>query len=1179
MNLCKVGFIVKSSRKNVTLFVSGNCEQLGKWDTDKALPLEFNLTNKNWVSACEIYVNRREAFEYKLFAKTENEGCEQIVWDSVDPNRKYVVQYYNVAICFSMDKPQEEVNIIQEFISSTFNPQDPLPRTQSDRGYPPKRENSTNQPAPSIKTKYSFHEIDNKSVQGPAAQQKPSEEMVRPDSPRNPNGSINPPSEDANNSSETLKEKMPLNSFLQEEKEDTVLSEPSKPKSTTFFEERLPIGSVHSLQNFFKESCFVFVTAMLPIKVRKRGVSSCSSENTQSPEAKSKDNFRDPDSSPIYKSQLDSTDYEITDYFISTSQIYYYIQKYMHLKGSFIWAGCLVFEETPEEKARLKSFLLETRNFLPIYISKSEFEIAHMKVYKEYFKRIFTTSHIKLIEEITKMGFYDIEKEWSVFEAVNKKMAYGIADYIQETNSVKTRPTFVLINELMGILIPQYFIQRNTRPLRISTSYYFHTVFPPLNQLKKTPKFKRLFMSLLSCDMVLFNSNQQANNFLKSSKDLFLLDIEYDRGASIVLNYKGRKIFISILALGIERTLVASTQNVEKKCELIYEMKAFLRNRVFIFSNEHADYEVCQLKLSIYEYLIKTYPDIRDKVFFLFCITCPLTAEQEKKILQRAKEINELCNQEISLCNSSKEVEVDMEPTQWKSGGLDQPSAGSSPSSLSALPPERERPREEPCPEKGPLFPLKVLIKKNLEKYRRVAYLELTDICFEVAFEERVNLYTLEYKVLRRERGKMIVDDQSNSVDALNYNIKKENPMNIAKFCKEFYELITFLTNIDRTHGSFIQRRSRLSSDNKMPLIDPETSPLYSLDVWFENLISDLKQAKLNNQRMNNHYQFSRKCSKNYEILANHKAVEPILLKKIYQDLVEHSGQLIVDMDGLFFSNERMRSLLHYKTQKSEYMQLFHSIKAVLSPHLEKFVAFLADLQKKSPEVLVLLYSMREKKLFNLLFEGVVLPDVILVVEAGCYYKRLSAGHEGYTSSFSSTGRNDWVDAVRNSIENYSTRYNLFSTRYHHHFIELSVIQKESELAKDLIDSMVTDLTQEIESEEVKLVILKGEGCLLIVPAALSPTNVLVRFAKMFWDKPEQAKRIYVLGGGLFEPVFVLASKRSNQALRNPSSESKNSVTITVSLQDNISEAQRYLSYGPNTHFEITSKKNFFRYK
>ena len=81
---------------------------------------------------------------------------------------------------------------------------------------------------------------------------------------------------------------------------------------------------------------------------------------------------------------------------------------------------------------------------------------------------------------------------------------------------------------------------------------------------------------------------------------------------------------------------------------------------------------------------------------------------------------------------------------------------------------------------------IEILIRKTLEKFRRITYLGLADIYFEVAYEERVSLFSLEYKMLRKDAGKLMVDDLSCSVDALNYNVKKVNPMRFEKFCSEF---------------------------------------------------------------------------------------------------------------------------------------------------------------------------------------------------------------------------------------------------------------------------------------------------------------------------------------------------------------------------------------------------------
>ena len=88
---------------------------------------------------------------------------------------------------------------------------------------------------------------------------------------------------------------------------------------------------------------------------------------------------------------------------------------------------------------------------------------------------------------------------------------------------------------------------------------------------------------------------------------------------------------------------------------------------------------------------------------------------------------------------------------------------------------------------------------------------------------------------------------------------------------------------------------------------------------------------------------------------------------------------------------------------------------------------------------------------------------------------------------------NLWIQAVKPAIDNYTDRYNLFSTRYHANFIELSVAQRECEITKgrtrslDIIESMMKEISLEIESEKIKLVMVKNEGSFIIVPSVINP--------------------------------------------------------------------------------------------
>ena len=152
------------------------------------------------------------------------------------------------------------------------------------------------------------------------------------------------------------------------------------------------------------------------------------------------------------------------------------------------------------------------------------------------------------------------------------------------------------------------------------------------------------------------------------------------------------------------------------------------------------------LKMNIFEYLIQTRPELRSSVFFLFCITCILSESQKSTLQSKAAKIKQIAGED------NNDV-------------------------------------------------IELVMKKNLKKYKRIVYLELSDVYFEVAYQERVSFYSLEYKLLRKELGKLMVDEQTSSVDALNYNVKKENPMRLEKYFAEFSSLIKSIEN-EKRHAS-----------------------------------------------------------------------------------------------------------------------------------------------------------------------------------------------------------------------------------------------------------------------------------------------------------------------------------------------------------------------------------------
>lgn len=963
MKQCKIDFEIRGKvGKEERLFIGGSNKQLGNWDPIKAMPTKQDAKGKGWVSMTCIYVSTRDVFEFKCFFK--NSTGNFLRWENFSGNRIVKSQWHKAEVCFTLDKPQIDIQPLQKYIQTSLPNVEIKARVMS--ATPLSKGISMNDLTG--KSKYSYDDMDKPnsiSVFSPETANMESPKIIKTSAmtPRNfqnfllkatclENGSqkgeevVNTDEEiNIDTSSDSERGRRLSNNYLHEGGNGLIeVVEPTKSSEIQLIEEM----TNNTITKFINDCNFFFVTAMLPITVTKE----------------------------------DDGTYSVSDYLVSSSQIFYYIRKYMHKKHRFPWIGCLVFEGKYEEKNKLKRFIFENHAFWPVFISKHEYESAYNKVYREYLRKIFSVSSLKLFEEITEPGFYDIEHDWNVFENVSKYMAQSICELKKHMD--QNKQTYVVINELMCIMIPQYFLQLKTR---VNCCFYFHTVFPHLNHLRKTPKFRRIFMSLFACDLIMFTSNLQAFNFIKACKDAFLLDIEYEKAASIKMNYKGRHIFIGIMAIGIEKSIVSATKNTMPKERLMSQFKDELKDRVFVFTNEHEDIDACLIKLDIVEHLLKSRGSVLPEVYFLFCITSVLTDAQIDKLKDYELRINERAGFEV----------------------------------------------------------IHLIIKTDLKKYKRIAYYQLADIYFEASFQERPSWYSLEYKILRKETGKLMTDDLSSSVDALNYNVIKENPMRMEKFCTKFKDLIIEVSKTKKEKSKKMTKRIE-SSENILPLLDPETSPLYSLDAWFEYLIGDLKNSYISQTTHN--FQFTQNNAHDYELIASHIDYLPIGINQIYRDLMSVAGMLVIDFDSLFMNNETVLSLLHFRNQRGGSMKIYSSIKNVIEKQFGKFIEYL-KLFEKNPKLKVILFSIREKKLFNLLFEGIEIENVIIMIEAGCYYKKLTKGHDNFTLVLANVS-DDWIHAVKPSIENYTERYNLFSIRYHSNFIELSFAQRYSEITKGI---------------------------------------------------------------------------------------------------------------------------------
>lgn len=212
----------------------------------------------------------------------------------------------------------------------------------------------------------------------------------------------------------------------------------------------------------------------------------------------------------------------------------------------------------------LKEYLINKMAFWPIFISDSEFESIYDGVLNNHLKIIFGnlySSPSGYRKDLSNQS-RSLEIDWKVYKNLNLKIKDEILRCQKKNDMEPSDPaSLVILNGLMYLLIPSMLTKDE---IKLNLGYYFHTNFPNSTRLKTLKESIQIMSGLLTCDVIYFNLHKQARNFLQMAKDLFFLDICYDLNGYISVAYRGRKIYVRVINLGIDKKKIGITNQKHK---------------------------------------------------------------------------------------------------------------------------------------------------------------------------------------------------------------------------------------------------------------------------------------------------------------------------------------------------------------------------------------------------------------------------------------------------------------------------------------------------------------------------------------------------------------------------------------------------------------------------------------
>ncbi|CRH01135.1 glycosyltransferase, putative [Plasmodium relictum] len=245
---------------------------------------------------------------------------------------------------------------------------------------------------------------------------------------------------------------------------------------------------------------------------------------------------------------------------------------------------------------------LDKENCIPIFLPKKETK-EFIKYCNENLLFLFHN-----IFDIYKQESFDTEG-WQNYKLINKIFYDSMMKYVETFD-------YVWINSYRLLLLPSYLSKKS---YKIPTAFFFHIPFPSSEIYRLLPQREEILRSLLSCDLIGFNTFEYARHFLVISKKLLNLDFYFKLGGVLTITYCNRDIVVKILHEQIEPSIITNilnnSNNVDKNIKLLkhitdkkYTFGCYERGNIF---------NGLLFKIKAFNYFLENYEYARGNVILV----------------------------------------------------------------------------------------------------------------------------------------------------------------------------------------------------------------------------------------------------------------------------------------------------------------------------------------------------------------------------------------------------------------------------------------------------------------------------------------------------------------------------------------------------------------------------------
>ena len=527
-NIASLSFRVKFETKfGQSVYIIGNIEELGQWDTSKAIPM---YTNKDiyptWKIKKDFICPLGMEIDYKYLVKDGN----KIIWEDLgqNTNRHIIVQSPGNVIIFD-----EKSNNISKIKTSGFNQISNGNINLSNTDY-----NLIQNLASDISCKqnvfinnnnniltsglFSFHSL--------SSYQKQSEYSFQLNEGENNNNFEN---------------------FSSKDNESIEIDEKYSPNNNSKKETFSQFEFLNICQGIRPEDKIVIVTSFLPFILEIKEKYESNENNDSLDISDSKNNLNDKYKIVLYEDKL-------------VNLILYQLKGMNYCK--VYWVGMLPgITDYPEDLQYEISEFLMNQNIFVVLPKKSDFFNFEI-----YINKILRPIYNDFAIDISPYFILKKDNYYIGYSNINKNFAETLISFPDK------EPKMILINDIDLALVPSYLLtelgkykfvkkeQMDNANKIIGANNICFTLngnFPGYNTLSLLPMNKELLKSILLCDSLGFHSFSQAKNFFNAIKIYFNADYKVRFNGEIVIEYLKREIPLFIRDIHVK---VESIKNIYK---------------------------------------------------------------------------------------------------------------------------------------------------------------------------------------------------------------------------------------------------------------------------------------------------------------------------------------------------------------------------------------------------------------------------------------------------------------------------------------------------------------------------------------------------------------------------------------------------------------------------------------